>query len=134
MALKPLKPPVYIPLHDGWRLYAVAADTTTRRGALVTFELREGDDQVLRNTKTLCLADDAQTLLAADQFATLCNVAKADIHRDTMLGRWCLERAAVGTLLFQQRKPIAMEERAHDHPSDLPCAGEHDRGYLVRSL
>ena len=81
MALKPLKPPVYIPLHDGWRLYAVAADTTTRRGALVTFEPREGDDQVLRNTKTLCLADDAQTLLAADQFATLCDVAKVDIHR-----------------------------------------------------
>jgi hypothetical protein len=26
---------------------------------------------------------------------------------------------------------ITMEEKAHDHHSDLPCAGEHDSGDLV---
>src|SRR4029434_5164072 len=29
---------------------------------------------------------------------------------------------------------ITMEEKAHAHPSDSPCAGEHDRGYLVCGL
>ena len=53
---------------------------------------------------------------------------------DTMLVRWFPERAAVGKLLFHHSRMITMEEKAHDHPSDSQCAGEHDRGDLVCGL
>ena len=81
MAVKPLKPPKFIPLGDGWVLYAVAADTSNQRGARVTFELREGHDQLLRSTKVVNMTDDAQALCAADSFAALCGASKTDIHR-----------------------------------------------------
>src|SRR5215471_1530156 len=53
---------------------------------------------------------------------------------DTMLVRWFPERAAVGKLLFHHSRAITMEEKAYDHPSDLPWAGEHDSGDLVCGL
>src|SRR5256886_1506900 len=53
---------------------------------------------------------------------------------DTMLVRWFPQRAAVGKLLFHHSRAITMEEKAHDHPSDSQCTGEHDRGYLVCGL
>src|SRR6266446_537083 len=37
-------------------------------------------------------------------------------------------------LLFHHSRAITMEEKAYDYPSDLPCAGEHDSGYLICSL
>src|SRR5882724_12509771 len=50
---------------------------------------------------------------------------------DTMLVRRFPQRAAVGKLLFHHARAITMEEQASDHPSDLPCVGEHDSGSLI---
>src|SRR5262249_2391474 len=58
----------------------------------------------------------------------------AAIIVDTMLVRWCPQRAAVGKLSFPLPYLIIMEEQAHDHQSDPKYAGEDKRGALVYGL